>query len=425
MSGNPLGSQQSITFGHQNKCQENFRALKKHEFWAPKTKVRKLAGLSKSMSFWTKKQMSGNPPGSLKQYMNFGHQNKCQETFWALQKHEFCTPTTNVRKLAGISKTCVLGAKNKCQETRLLCTKSKCRCCQKKHMSLGHQKHMSRKPLGSQKSMRFEHQNKCQEPSGLSKNMSFAHQQQMSGNSLGSQTKNMCFGRQNKCQEIRRALKQPVQEFCAPKANVGAVKKTHESWAPKTNVRKPIGLSTKHHIWGPKQMSGNLLALKKHEFWAPKTKVRKLAGLSKSMSFWTKKQMSGNPPGSLKQYMNLGHQNKCQETFWALQKHEFCTPTTNVRKISGISKTCVLGAKNKCQETRRALTQPVQEFCAPKGNVGAVKKNTWVLGTKHKCQENHWALKKAWVLGFQNKCQEIFWALQNYVFWALRKLAEL
>ena len=164
MSGNPLGSQKSMRFGHQNKCQETFWALKEHEFWAPKTKVRKLAGLSKSMSFGTKKQMSGNPPGSLKQYMNFGHQNKCQETFWALRKHEFWTPTTNVRKLTGISKKHVFWAPK--TNVRKLAGLSN-----NLYKSFVHQKQMS----GLSK-----------KPTGLSTKHEIWAPKHMSGNLLGS-----------------------------------------------------------------------------------------------------------------------------------------------------------------------------------------------------------------------------------------------
>ena len=136
----------------KNKCQETH--------WAPKTHVRKLVGLSNNMNMNFGQEARGT---FRKNKMNFGRQNKCQEIFWALQRHEFWAPTTNVRKLAGISKkTCVLDSKNKSQETRLV-------------------------------------------------------------------------------------LKQPVQEFCAPKANVRA-SKTNASWAPKTNVRKPTGLSKKHEF---------------------------------------------------------------------------------------------------------------------------------------------------------------------------------
>ena len=253
MSGNPLGSQQSMKFGHQNKCQETFWALKKHEFWAPKTKVRKLAGLSKSMSFGTKTQMSGNPPGSLKQYMNFGHQNKCQETFWALQKHEFWTPTTNVRKLAGISKTCALGAKNKCQETRRALKQPVQEFCApkanvgavKKHMSLGHQKQMSRNPLGSQKSMRFEHQNKCQETFWAFQKNEFCTPTTNVRKLAGISKKNMCFGRQKQMSGNSPDSQTTCTRVVWTKSKCRGCQKKHKSWAPKTNVRKPIGLSKK------------------------------------------------------------------------------------------------------------------------------------------------------------------------------------
>ena len=122
--------------------------------------------------------MSGNPPGSLKQYMKFGHQNKCQETFWALQKHVFWAPKTNVRKLAGLSNNLY---------------------------------------------------------------KSFVHQKQMSGLS-----------------------------------------------------KKPTGLSTKHEIWAPKHMSGNLLGspelcvLGTQEL--AELSKKNFGHLSKSMSFGTKYQ---------------------------------------------------------------------------------------------------------------------------------------
>ena len=222
MSGNPLGSQKAWVLGFQNKCQENFWALQNYVSWA----FKKFAELSKNMSFghlsksrvFQPKKISGNPPGSLRKYMNFGHQNKCQETFWALkktwvldtnnkcqetrcdQKHVFWAPKTNVRKLAGLSnnlykscvdqkqmsglskKTWVLGTKNKRQETHWALNKAS--------------------NLGTKTNVRI--------PSGPSRIMCFGH----SGNSLSSNknmsfghlSKSMSFGTKNKYQETRRAL---------------------------------------------------------------------------------------------------------------------------------------------------------------------------------------------------------------------------
>ena len=305
-----------------------------------KTNVRKPSGLSKNMSFANVRKLAG-----ISKTCVLGTKNKCQESRRALKQpvQEFCAPKANVGAVK--KNTWVLGTKNKCQEN---------------HWAL-------------KKAWDLSTKTNVRKSSGVSKNMSFGHQQQMSGNSLGSQKKKTCvLGAKNKYQETRRAFKQPVQEFCAPKANVGAVKKKNMSLGHQKQMSgNPLGSQKSMSFGVPKQMSGNLLgspelcilgiqeirlAFKKHEFWAP----------LKKPNFSTKKQISVNPPGSF--YMNFGQQNKCQETFWALQKHEFCTPTTNVRKLAGISKkTWVLGTKNKGQETRRALKK--HEFWNQKTNV--------------------------------------------------------
>ena len=90
------------------------------------------------------------------------------------------------------------------------------------YMNFGQETHGT---LRKNNNMNFGRQKNVRKPSGLSKNMSFGHQQQMSGNSLGSQKKTCVLGTKNKCQEIRRAFNQPVQESCASKANIGAVQK--------------------------------------------------------------------------------------------------------------------------------------------------------------------------------------------------------
>ena len=175
MSGNLVGSPKTWVVGTKSKYQETFWALQKHEFWAPKTNVRKSSGLSKHMSFGYQKQMSGNLLGSPRKW-KLGTKNKWQETFWALQKHEFWAPKKQ-RNSSGLSK----------------------------NMSFGHQKQKSGNFLDSPKIWVLGTKNKCQEtfwalqkhefwapttnvrkPSGLSKNMSFGHQKQMSGNLLGS-----------------------------------------------------------------------------------------------------------------------------------------------------------------------------------------------------------------------------------------------
>ena len=92
----------------QNKHQETRRALKKHEFWAPTTNVRKLAGLSNNM------------------YMSFRHQK------------------TNVRKFAGLSKQHEFGNNQQLSGSSLGSQKTMC---------FGHQKQMSGNSPGSQQSM--------------------------------------------------------------------------------------------------------------------------------------------------------------------------------------------------------------------------------------------------------------------------------
>ena len=243
----------------------------------------------------------------------------------------------------------------------------------------------------------------------------------MSGKSLGSQKQNMCLGAKNKCQETRRALKQPVQEFCAPKANVGAVKKNMSLGHQKQMSGNPLGSQKSMRFGHQNKCQETFWALKEHELWAPKTKVRKLAGLSKSMSFGTKKQMSANPPGSLKQYMNLGTKTNVRKPSGLSKKISFA----HQQQMSGNSlgsqkKPCVLGAKNKCQETRRALKQPVQKFCAPKANVGAVKKDM-SLGHQKQRSGNPWGSQKSMSFGHQNKRQQTFWALQNYILGTFQK----
>ena len=553
MSGNLLDNPKTWLLGTKNKCQETFWALQKCEFWTPKTNIRKPSGLSKNMKLGHQKQMAGNLLGSPKTWV-LGTNNKCQETFWALQKHEFWAPKTNVRKPSGLSKnmslghqkqmsgnllgspkTWVLGTKNKCQETFWTLQKHEFWAPKtnnrkpsglSKNMRFGYQKQMSGNLLGSPKPWVLGTKNKCQEtfwtlqkhefwapkkrkPSGLSKNMSFGHQKQMAGNLLGLQkhelwapktnvrkscglSKTWVVGTKSKYQDTFWALQK--HEFWAPKTKCQetfwALQK-HEFWAPKTNVSKPSGLSKNMSFGHQTQMSANLLgspktwilgtknkcqetfwAIQKHEVWAPKTNVRKPSGLSKNMSSGHQKQMSGNLLGSPKTWV-LGTKNKCQETFWALQKHDCWAPKTNVRKPSGLSKNVSLGTKSKCQETFWALQK--HEFWAPKKNrkPSGLSKNmsfghqkqmsgnllgspkTWTLGTKSKCQETFWTLqkrefwapitnirkpsglsknmrfghqkqmsgnllgsRKTWVLGTKNKCQETFWALQKYEFWA-------
>ena len=351
MSGNLLGSPRIWNLGTKNKWQETFWALQKHEFWAPK-KQRKSSGLSKNMSFGHQKQKSGNFLDSPKTW-DLGTKNKCQETFWALQKHEFWAPKTNVRKPSGLSKnvnfghqqqmsgnlldspkTWVLGTKNKCQETFWALQKQEIWAPKtnfrkpsglSKNMNFGHQKQMSGNLLGSPRIWNLGTKNKWQETfwalqkhefwapkkqrksSGLSKNMSFGHQKQKSGNFLDS-PKTWVSGSKNKCQETFWALQK------------------HELWAPKANVRKPFGLSK--NMNSGHQKKRNLLdnpkwwvvgtknkcqetfwALQEQEIWAPKTNVRKPSGLSKKMSFGHQKQMSGNRLGSPKTWV-LGTNNK-------------------------------------------------------------------------------------------------------------------
>ena len=465
MSGNLLGSPKTWVWGTKNKCQETFWALQKREFWAPKTNVRKPSGLSKNMNFGYQKQMSGNLLDSPKTWV-LGTKNKCQEIFWALQKHEFWAPKTNVRKPSGHSKnmsfghqkketfwtiqnhefwapktngrkpsgppkTWVLGTKNECQE--ILWALQNMSCGHQKQISgyllgspktwvLGTKNKMSGNLLGSPKTWVLGTKNKCQQtfwalqkhefwapntnvskPSGLSKNMNFGHQKQMSGNLLGY-PKTWVLGTKHKCQQTFWALQK------------------HEFWAPKTNVRKPSGLSKNMSFGHQKQMSGNLVgspktwdlgtnnkcqeafwALQKHEFWAPRTNVRKPSGLSKNMSFGHQKQMSGNLLGSPKTWvwapkanvrkpfglsknMNSGHQKK-RETFWTIQKHEFWAPITNIRKPSGLSKK--------------------HEVWAPKTNVrkpSGLSKNM-SFGHQKQMSRNLLGSPKISVLGTKNKCQ--------------------
>ena len=500
---NLLGAPKTWVLGTKNKCQEIFWAFQKHEFWAPKTNVRKPSGLSKNMKLGHQKQMSGNLLDSPKTWV-LGTKNKRQETFWALQKYEFWAPKTYVSKPSGLSKTMSCGYQKNARKPSGL----------SKNRSFGHQKQMSANRLGSPKTSVLGIKNKCQEtfwalqkhefwtpktnvrklsglskkhefwtpktnvrkPSGLSKNMKFGHQKQMAGNLLGS-PKTWISGTKNKCQETVWALQK------------------NEFWAPKTNVRKSCGLSKNMRFGHQKQMSGNLLGSPKHEFWAPKTNGRKSSGLSRNMSFGHQKQMSGNLLGSPKTWL-LGTKNKCQETFWALQKmsfghqkqmsgsllgspkHEFRAPKANVRKPFGLSKNMSSGHQkqmsgNLLGSPKTWILENVQkhEFWAPKTNVrkpSGLSKNvsfgrqqqmsgnlldspkTWVVGTKNKCQETFWALQKQeiwapktnvrkpsglskkmsfghqkqmsgnrlgspkkWVLGTNNKCQETFWALQK------------
>ena len=154
--------------------------------------------------------MSGNLLGSPKTWV-LSTKNKCQETFWALQKRDFWALTTNVRKPSGLSK----------------------------NMSFGHQKQMSGNLLGSPKTWVWGTKNKCQE-TFWALQMSFGHQKQMSGNLLGS-PKTWVLGTKNKCQEIFWTLQK------------------YEFWVPKTNVRKPSGLSMNMKLGHQKQMAGNLL----------------------------------------------------------------------------------------------------------------------------------------------------------------------
>ena len=203
MSGILLGSPKTWISGTKNKCQETVWALQKHEFWAPKTNVRKSCGLSKNMRFGHQQQMSGSLLGSPKTWL-LGTKNKCQQTFWALQKHKFWAPTTKVRKSSGLFK----------------------------NKKFEHQKQMSVNLLGSPKKWVLGTKKICQEtfwalqkrefwapitnirkPSGLSRNMSFGHQKQMSGNLLGS-PKTWVLGTKIKCQETFWALEE------------------HEIWAP-------------------------------------------------------------------------------------------------------------------------------------------------------------------------------------------------
>ena len=460
---NLLGAPKTWVLGTKNKCQEIFWAFQKHEFWAPKTNVRKPSGLSKNMSFGHQKQMSGNLLDSPKIWV-LGTKNKRQETFWARQKYEFWAPKTYVSKPSGLSKTRSCGYQKNARKPSGL----------SKNRSFGHQKQMSANRLGSPKTSVLGIKNKCQEtfwalqkhefwtaktnvrkPSGLSKKHEFWAPKK--GNLL-DYPKTWVLGTENECQEILWALQK------------------HEFWEPRTNVRKPSGLSKNMSSGHQKQMSGSFLgspktwvldtknkcqetfwALQEHEIWAPKTNGRKSSGLSKNMNFGYQKQMSGNRLGSPKTWV-LGTKNKCQEILWALQKHEIWAPKTDVRKPSGLSKTWILGTKNKWQEIFWALQN--HGFWAPKTNVrkpsglsknmtighqkqmsgnllGSPKK--WVLGTKNKCQEAFWALRnmsfghqkqmsgnllgspKIWVLGTKNKCQETFWAIQKHEFWKMSK----
>ena len=189
----------------------------------------------------------------------------------------------------------------------------------------------------------------------------------MSGNLLDS-PKTWVLGTNSKCQETFWTIQK------------------HDCWAPKTNGRKPSGLSKERSFGQQKQMSGNLLgspktwvlgtnnkcqeafwALQKYEFWKPKTNVRKPSGLSKNMSFGHRKQMSGNLLGSPKTWV-WGTKNKCQETFWALQEYETWAPKTKVRKPSGLSKHMSFGYQKQMS-----------------GNLLGSPKIS-VLGTKNKCQ---------------------------------------
>ena len=459
LSGNLLGSPKTWVLGSNNKCQETFWTIQKHEFWAPKTNVRKPSGLSKNMRFGHQQQMSGSLLGAPKIWV-LETKNKSQDIFWALQKYVFWAPTTNVRKSSGLFKNKKFGHQKQMSgnlldspKTWVLGTKKKRKPSgRSKNMSFGHQKQMSGNLLGSPKIWVLGTQNKCQEifwalqkhefwapktnvrkPSGLSKNMSFGHQKQMSGNLLGS-PKIWVLGTKNKCQETFWALQN--HEFWVPKKcqeSFWAFQK-HEFWAPKTNVRKSCGLSKNMSFGHQNQMSGNLLGSPKHEFWTPKTNVRKPSGLSKNMSFGHQKQMSGNLLGSPKIW-DLGTKNKCQEAFWALQKYEFWAPKTNVRKSSGLSKNMCfghqqqmsgsllgsskirnLGIKNKCQETFWAL--PKHEFWAPKTNVrksSGLSKNM-SFGHQKQMSGNLVGSPKIWVLGTKIKYQETFWVLQNMRF---------
>ena len=116
--------------------------------------------------------------------------------------------------------------------------------------------------------------------------------------------------------------------------------KAHDFWAPKTNVRKPPGLSS-NMCFGHSRSS--LGSQKKREFWAPKIKVRKLAGLGKKRV--------------------LGTKNKCKETHWALKKHEFWAPKQMSGNLLGSPETCVLGTQEFAELSKK------HEFWAPKTKV--------------------------------------------------------
>ena len=461
MAGNLLDSPKKGVSGSKNKCQETFWALQKHEFWAPTTNVRKPSGLSKKMSFGNQKQMSGNLLGSPKTWV-LGTENKCQETFWTIQKHEFGAPKTNVRKPSGLSKnvsfghqkqmsgnlvgspkTWVLGTKNKCQETfwtlqkhEIWVPKTNVRKSSglSKNMSFGHQKQMSGNLLDSPKTWVLGTKNKCQETFWTIQKHEF-WAPKTNGRKPSGPPKTWVLGTKNECQEILWALQK--HELWAPKANIripSGLSKNMSSGHQKQNVRKPSGLSKNMSFGHQKQMSANLLgspktwvlgtkhkcqqtfwAPEKHEFWAPKTNVRKPSGLSKNMTIGHQKQMSGNHLGSPKTWF-LGTKNKCQETFWALQKHEFWAPRTNVRKPSGLSKNMTVGHQK--QMSGNLLGSPKTWVWAPKANVRkpfGLSKN---MNSGHQKKiGNLLDYPKTWVLGTKNKCQETFWALQKHEFW--------
>ena len=222
----------------------------------------------------------------------------------------------------------------------------------------------------------------------------------MSGNSLGSQKKHEFWAPKTKVRKLAGLSNNLYKSFVHQKQMSGLSKKKMSLGHQKQMSGNPLGSQKSMSLGVPKQMSGNLLgspelcilgiqeirwAFKKHEFWAP----------LKKQSFSTKKQISGNPPGS--SYMKCGHQNKCQETFWALKK------------------TWVLDTNNKCQETR---CDQKHVFWAPKQMSGNSP------GSQTTCTRVLWALKnmsfghqkqrwgnspgsqKAWVLEPKNKCQE-------------------
>ena len=95
MSGNSLGSQ------------------KKHVFWAPKTNVRKLAGLSNNLykSFVHQEQMSGL---SKKTHESLAPKTKVRKLMGLSKKHEFWAPKQMSGNLLGSPELCDLGT----QQTR-------------------------------------------------------------------------------------------------------------------------------------------------------------------------------------------------------------------------------------------------------------------------------------------------------------------